>query len=262
MHTAKPPVLPGVALLVGAMLASPAWASDAKGGFALHGIGAQTCGVMLQELHPAAPAAATTTTTPAPAAPPSAVTTAAAPAAPAATAAPAPAAAAPPPTVAANQAPPAPTMRPILTSWILGYLTASDRLEKDTFDETPVMAPEALTAMIIGVCQKYPDARVETVANTVFSQLSAARVMHESPIVEARAGSQFVPIRKATLIAVQATLVKNKLLKDPADGTFGSATETALKAFQKSQSLPETGLPDPATVVRLLVEMPARAASK
>jgi peptidoglycan hydrolase-like protein with peptidoglycan-binding domain len=274
MTTAKPLVLPGVVLLAGAMFAAPASASDSKGGFALHGIGAQTCGVMLQELHPAAPPPATppaATATPAPAAPASASAGAPAPGTPAATAAPAaaaPAAAAPPTSVAAatppvaNQAPPAPTMRPILTSWILGYLTASDRLEKDTFDETPVMAPEALNAMIIGVCQKYPDARVETVANTVFSQLAAARVMHESPIVEARSGSQFVPIRKATLIAVQATLVKNKLMKDPADGNFGSATEAALKAFQKSQGLPETGLPDPATVVRLLVEMPARAASK
>jgi hypothetical protein len=35
-------------------------------------------------------------------------------------------------------------MRPILTSWIMGYLTASDRLVKNTFDVTPVMAPEAL----------------------------------------------------------------------------------------------------------------------
>jgi peptidoglycan hydrolase-like protein with peptidoglycan-binding domain len=153
-------------------------------------------------------------------------------------------------------------MRPILTSWILGYLTASDRLVKDTFDATPVMMPEALTSMIIGVCQKYPDARVETVANTVFSQLATARVMHESPVVEARAGDRAVPIRKATLVAVQTTLVKNKLMKEPADGTFGNSTEVALKAFQKSQNLPETGLPDPATVVRLLVEMPSKAAAK
>ena len=78
-------------------------------------------------------------------------------------------------------------MRPILTSWIMGYLTASDRLVKDTFDRTPVMAPEALTTMIIGVCQRYPDARVESVANNVLNQLAAARVPNQSPVVEARA---------------------------------------------------------------------------
>jgi peptidoglycan hydrolase-like protein with peptidoglycan-binding domain len=153
-------------------------------------------------------------------------------------------------------------MRPILTSWLLGYLTASDRLDKDTFDATPVMMPEALTAMIIGVCEKYPDARVETVANTVLGQLAPARVAKESPVVDARVGNHVVPIRKATLVAVQTALVKNKLSKEPADGNFGAATQTALVAFQKSQGLPETGLPDPATVVRLLVEMPSKAAAK
>jgi peptidoglycan hydrolase-like protein with peptidoglycan-binding domain len=153
-------------------------------------------------------------------------------------------------------------MRPILTSWIMGYLTASDRLAKDTFDQTPVMAPEALTSMIIGVCHRYPDARVETVANNVLNQLAAARVLHESPVVEARAGDRVVLIRQATLAAMQNTLVKEKLLKDPADGRFGSSTAAALVAFQKSQNLPETGLPDPSTVVRLLIEMPPKAAVK
>jgi hypothetical protein len=153
-------------------------------------------------------------------------------------------------------------MRPLLTSWILGYITASDRLVKDTFDASPVMAPEALTAMVIGVCQRYPDARVETVANTVLTQLAPARVMHESPVVEARAGDRVVPIRKATLIAVQTALLKNKLTREPADGDFGNGTAAALKTFQKSQNLTETGLPDPATVVRLLVEMPSKAAAK
>jgi peptidoglycan hydrolase-like protein with peptidoglycan-binding domain len=86
--------------------------------------------------------------------------------------------------------------------------------------------------------------------------------MHESPVGEARAGDRAVPIRKATLVAVQNTLVRNKLMKEPADGNFGNSTEMALKAFQKSQNLPETGLPDPATVVRLLVEMPSKAAAK
>lgn len=149
-------------------------------------------------------------------------------------------------------------MRPILTSWIMGYLTASDRLVKDTFDETPVMAPEALTTMIIGICQRNPNVRVEAVANNVLNQLATARVLHESPVIEARAGDRAVLIRQATLVAMQNTLVREKLLKDPANGKFGSATEAALIAFQKSQNLPETGLPDPSTVVRLLVEMPAK----
>jgi hypothetical protein len=267
MRNAKMLLLPGLGLLGATMLGAPAVASDSKGGgFALHGIGAQTCGVMLQEIRPPAPppAAAPSVAVPVVAPPVAAASapTAAAPTAAPTAAAPAPAAPVPTTPAPVTSASSPPGMRLILTSWILGYLTASDRLVKDTFDATPVMAPEALTAMIVGVCQKYPDARVETVANTVLTQLATARVMHESPVVEARDGDRVVPIRKSTLIAVQTALQKNKLMKDPADGNFGSSTEAALKQFQKSQNLPETGLPDPATVVRLLVEVPSKAAAK
>lgn len=254
------------------MLAGPAVASDSQGGFALHGIGAQTCQQMLREMRPQSagmPAAAPAFDAPAhvlPAAPGAPVATAAGVPGPhvataAGTAAPT-SPAAPAPSPDAGPFGLSATMRPILTSWILGYLTASDRLVKDTFDATPVMSPEALTAMIIGVCQKYPDARVETVANTVLGQLATARVLHELPVIETSADDRVVPIRKATLIAVQTALLKNKLTREPADGNFGVATEAALKSFQKAQNLPQTGLPDPATVVRLLVEMPSKAAAK
>jgi hypothetical protein len=186
-HT-KSYLAPGVGLLSVAMFATSAMASDTKGNFALHGVGAQTCKVMLQELQPAVAAA------------PVAVVPAAAPAAAA---------------VASQGAVPAtPSMRPVLTSWIMGYFTASDRMTKDTFDGTPVMAPEALTTMIVGVCQRYPDARVESVASNVLNQLATARVLHDSPVMEVRAGDQLVLIRKATLVAVQNSLVKSKLLKE------------------------------------------------
>jgi len=247
MHNIKTFLAPGIGLLSVAMFAAPASASDTKGNFALHGVGAQTCQVMLQELQPAAAAAPV-------AAVPAAAPAAAAAASPAAS----PVATASPPAAA----PAAASMRPILTSWIMGYLTASDRMTKDTFDGTPVMAPEALTTMILGVCQRYPDARVESVASNVLNQLATARVLHDSPVMEARAGDRMVLIRKATLVAVQNSLVKSKLLKDGADGTFGNATVAALKTFQESQKLPVTGLPDPSTVVRLLVEMPAKVPAK
>lgn len=331
MRSTKGFLAPGIGLLGVAMFAAPAMASDATGGFALHGVGAQTCQLMLQELQPAVRAAAVTpavseaatpaAAAPAVAAPALAATAAAAPSG-AAPAAATPSAVVPAPTASAAvqpaTAPVAPTlpagtpagspagrpatsasaaaaspatnasggraganpaspvtpaasldaapaalgMRPILTSWIMGYLTASDRLVKNTFDETPVMAPEALTAMIVGVCQRNPDARVESVANNVLNQLAAARVLHDSPVVEAREGDRAVLIRKATLAAMQTTLVRDNLLKAPADGVFGKSTAAALQAFQKSQRLPETGLPDPATVVRLLIEMPAKVAAK
>lgn len=67
---------------------------------------------------------------------------------------------------------------------------------------------------------------------------------------------------------VQAALVKLGHLADPkgkaADGDFGGGTEGALKSFQKSAGLPETGVIDKATLLALeqaLLGAPAAAAS-
>ena len=60
MRSTKGFLAPGIGLLGVAMFAAPAMASDATGGFALHGVGAQTCQMMLQELQPAVRAAAVT----------------------------------------------------------------------------------------------------------------------------------------------------------------------------------------------------------
>jgi peptidoglycan hydrolase-like protein with peptidoglycan-binding domain len=51
-------------------------------------------------------------------------------------------------------------------------------------------------------------------------------------------------------LVAQAYLPANQ-----ANGTFGPKTQAALVKFQTAQKLPATGLPDPATVVRALVEM-------
>lgn len=295
MRTSRAYLPAGIGLL-GAMISlGPAIASDANGGFALHGVGAQTCKAMLQELQPVAAPVVAPVTAAMPVAGAPASATAAATAArsgaaspdaqaaasasaeaaaprtdtagrPAGSASTAPAATAPAaPSPATPVASPAAAsaalgLRQVLTSWMMGYITASDRLVKGTFDESPIMAPEALSGMVIGVCRQNPEARVEAAAFAVLNQLATARLLHDSPVVEARAGDRAVLIRQATLIAMQRSLVQDKLLKEPADGRFGSGTAAALLAFQKSQHLPETGLPDASTVVRLLVEMPAPVA--
>jgi peptidoglycan hydrolase-like protein with peptidoglycan-binding domain len=88
--------------------------------------------------------------------------------------------------------------------------------------------------------------------------MSVAKVTHDSPLVEARSGDQVVTLRADTLMAIQQALTRGKYLTAPADGTFGPTTAAALRAFQKAESLPETGLPDPATTIRLLIELPTK----
>jgi hypothetical protein len=151
------------------------------------------------------------------------------------------------------------SVRASLLSWLMGYLSALNRIQPDTYDGTPVQIPDAVINMVVGMCQKDANARVETVAYSVFHALASAGLSAESPEVQVAANGQTTTLRKDTLIALEKYLIAEKLLRGDADGSFGATTQAALIDFQKKQNLPQTGLPDPATIVRALVEIPAQA---
>lgn len=145
-----------------------------------------------------------------------------------------------------------------LDSWLMGYLTAANREQSNTFDISPVVAPSDLLNAVAGLCQTHPDMAVESVFNGLLKVLSVARNRADSPIVETRSGTNTASVRRETLIAMQTKLVDQGYLKGKADGAFGAGSEMALKAFQKDQKLPETGVADGATIIRLLIELPAK----
>lgn len=187
-----------------AAISSPAvHAADAKGVFALHGIGALTCSQMGESIK-------------------------------------------------ANAA-----VRDQLAVWLLGYMSATNRARPDNYDITPIQQPLVLATMVSNLCTSNASARVETVVHSVLTALAPAGSRAESPLVRAEAGKNVVELRGDTLMAVQQALIDRKILRDKATGAFGTPTEKALGEFQKAQKLNVTGLPDPVTVMRLLIEKPA-----
>ena len=60
--------------------------------------------------------------------------------------------------------------------------------------------------------------------------------------------TEYKPISAEALKRVQQQLISLGILNDKADGIYGPKTEAALKAFQARSGLPQTGLPDPATL--------------
>lgn len=143
-------------------------------------------------------------------------------------------------------------------SWMLGYATAFNRIQSETFDISPLTDATAVFRMVIGVCQKSPDSMVETVAFDILRTIARARVTSSSPVVEMRAGEVQATVRRETLVQVQAQLVARGHLSGKPDGTFGPQTQAALTAFQEAQDLPQTGVASSETIVRLLVELPAQ----
>lgn len=200
---ALPAICVAGALALG--LAAPATGATEDGSFSIRGLGAQTCGDIIEPLREDAAAA---------------------------TAA---------------------------TAWLLGYTTAFNRVQPDTFDVSPLVDATAMLRMVAGACQNAPDALVETVAFEVLRALATARVTGNTPIVETRSGDATASVRRETLARMQNQLIELGHLSGAADGAYGPQTEAALRAFQQEQELPQTGIADAATVVRLLVELPAQS---
>jgi len=147
-------------------------------------------------------------------------------------------------------------VRVVLASWLLGYVTAMNRTDAVTYDATPVQDQGALVNMVSGVCKLHPKVPVEAVAFSVFQSLDKAKLATASPEIKVTVGKSSTVLRQDTLDKVEKVLVSLKYLPaGQATGAFTSSTAVALLKFQTAQKLPTTGLPDPATVVRALVEL-------
>lgn len=153
-----------------------------------------------------------------------------------------------------------------LEEWVLGYVTAMNRQGGGTYDALVVQQVSVLPNMIAAVCKSNPAVSLEAVVFNILQRLQPAKIQTESPLVEAKVGTTSASVRKDTLIALQYNLQTLKLYSGKPNGEFGSETQEAIRKYQKSVSLPETGLPDSATVIRILVEQtpgaPTSAKSK
>jgi hypothetical protein len=151
-----------------------------------------------------------------------------------------------------------PQLAGVAIAWLQGYVTALNRVQQGTFDVSPLPDLTALLRMITGFCEKSPDTPVENVSFQVIRVLAAARVLEDTPIVQTKSGQANAMLRQETLVKVQQALISRGYLSGAADGQFGGQTAQALKSFQQAQGLPVTGVTDAATVVRLLIELPAQ----
>jgi len=142
----------------------------------------------------------------------------------------------------------------LYASWLNGYLSYVNRVEKETYDIVPLTDSAHLLAVVVGQCRQNPDALVETVSAQVIAVLAKAKIAAESPLVELKVGDQKGNFRQATLMALQEKLIEKRYLKGKADGFFGGQSQQALRAFQKAKKLRESGFPDTETLMRALLK--------
>lgn len=141
----------------------------------------------------------------------------------------------------------------VVLAWLEGYVSASSKLQANTYDSSPLMSPGELAAMVTNVCRSQPDIRIETALARVLNLLEPARVTAESPIVQISVAGASTSLRAETLGRVREKLVELQYLKADAEGVYSREMRAALLRYQQDVGLAPTSLPDADTILRLLL---------
>jgi murein L,D-transpeptidase YcbB/YkuD len=136
--------------------------------------------------------------------------------------------------------------------WMEGYLSATNRYEKDTFDLTPWQTSGVLASWLESFCERNPEVQFVRAVATLVNVLGKDRLTTRSELVEFEANGGTHSVYASTLRRAQQELVKRGLSKDTMSGKLDEETVAALRRFQAESGLEATGLPDPATLARLL----------
>lgn len=138
-------------------------------------------------------------------------------------------------------------------SWLMGYATARNRLESDTFDVVALPDGAVLLQAVAAVCADQKNLTVELAANEVVRVTAPLHQRGSSPVLTVEADGRTQLVRQATLQTLQLRLAERKLYSGPTDGQWSAATAVAIMEFQSREKIAVTGMPDFATLLRAFV---------
>lgn len=138
-------------------------------------------------------------------------------------------------------------------SWLTGYVTFANRSTEGRYDVSPIVAPRDMLVLLVRQCESDPEALVETMASAVVAALAPAALGEASDLVTVTGDDFSREYRRGTLLLMQQRLSDLGYLRARPDGEVGRSTRQAIARFQAAQGLPETGLPDLDTMLRLLL---------
>lgn len=139
-----------------------------------------------------------------------------------------------------------------LAGWLDGYLTHINQTQTHTFDMVPWQDTNLLLAAIGSWCKKNPQKTFHQAVFQMVTTLNPGRLLEKSEFAEAQSNGQQVVLYREIIQRVQKQLKTRGHYAGEPNGNFDEATLMALKDFQKSKNLPETGLPDQVTLANLL----------
>lgn len=138
-------------------------------------------------------------------------------------------------------------------SWLMGYATARNRLQAETFDILPFPDGMVFLRAVLAVCRDQPKLTVEQAAHEVVAATEPLQQSVSSEIVTITHDGRSIQIRQRALASLQDRLSKRGLYSGPTDGRWNDDTALAVREFQLREKILASGLPDFTTLLRALL---------
>ncbi len=142
----------------------------------------------------------------------------------------------------------------VFFGWMDGYISALNEKSPDTFDVAPWQSTELLAEVIRQTCAKDPTQSFFAAARGTIEALNDYRLTTAQEHIVLQLDDESMLVYPDTLRRAQTSLTRLGHYSGTIDGTYGTDTQAALKAFQTANDIPVTGLPGPITLWALLVE--------
>lgn len=139
-------------------------------------------------------------------------------------------------------------------NWLLGYATAQNRTTPDAYDVIPTEPGTDFPNVVAVVCRTNLQMPLENAAASAISVMKPLRQTAASPLVQVSTDGKTVAVRQDSLKRLQTALIAKQMFKGTANGASSAAFTDALKAFQRKEGIPVTGLPDIDTFIRAIVK--------
>lgn len=141
----------------------------------------------------------------------------------------------------------------LYAGWIDGYITGLNQFSNQTYDLATWQSADTVLALTHAACQQLPDdKRVFDAFIEVMRLLAPGRLQSEDSLIALVQGKEGTAVYDGVLRSAKARLKEAGFEPGALDSSFTSETAAAFQAYQKSQNLPETGLPDQQTLYALL----------
>lgn len=137
--------------------------------------------------------------------------------------------------------------------WFEGYITGMNRHAEDTFDQSPVLDISVLGRSVLNLCSNEPELSFEVAVGRTLNALGPIRERTASETRTLSHDGESVVVRDATVLRLQERLNDLGLYDGGLDGLYGPGTRRSILQYQESEDLPTSGLPDAATLLRLLL---------